>query len=212
MKNFKLLGCFIFLIGCSDNNANYVSTSPQNNQQSLPKPISEYAYNSYSKSQFPTLYKEWGSNWVKKISEVEKAAVHKIANEQNACDSIEEAGISTAKSTPKKEIVIFVNCANNQQFYVSDQDVLTNNKSLSNSENSIDYETATERCKTLIKLKAELPASVKYGKIETSKYDMNGNVIVKVPFSVQNYLGAELPYVAKCLFTPDGKEEFSIIE
>lgn len=212
MKKFGLLCSFVFLIGCSDNNRSYESVNNQNNETSLPKTIGEYAYNDYSKSQFPNLYKEWGSSWVKKISEVEKMAVHKIANEQNACDSIEEAGISTEKSIPKKEIVIYVNCTNGQQFYVSDKDLSKNTKSFSNSEKSIDFKTAIGKCKTTIKSEVEFPASVKYGTVETSKGEMNGNAIVKVSFEAKNNLGAELPHVAKCLYTPDGKEEFSIIE
>lgn len=212
MKNFEILvfGCFLFFMGCS--NDNYESSQEEIIKPSLPKPIGEFAYNDYTQNQFPKLYQEWGNKWVEKIAEVEKAAVYKIANEHNACDSIEEAGISTSESTPKKEIVIFVNCTNGEQFYVSQNDLLMDTKSLANSEKSIDFVTAIENCKASIKTNTYFPATVKFGEIETFKGKLKGNVHVKIHFAVKNELNDEFSHVAECIYNPSREEEFAIIE
>ncbi|MDC4255202.1 zinc ribbon domain-containing protein [Acinetobacter baumannii] len=176
------------------------------------KPISEYAYNDYTKDQFPKLYAEWGSKWVQRIAKVEKAAVHKIANSENTCDSIDSAGISTTRSIPKKEIVIYVNCMNGEHFYVSEKQIKENEPLLSQAQKSVDVDEAINRCKQLIRNNEIHPLSIKYGNIDTFKAQGNGNVVVTVLYESKNDLGGELPHKVKCYIPPEGKDEISKIE
>lgn len=176
------------------------------------KPISEYAYNDYTKDQFPKLYAEWGSKWVQRIAKVEKAAVHKIANSENTCDSIDSTGISTTRSIPKKEIVIYVNCMNGEHFYVSEKQIKENEPLLSQAQKSVDVDEAINRCKQLIRNNEIHPLSIKYGNIDTFKAQGNGNVVVTVLYESKNDLGGELPHKVKCYIPPEGKDEISKIE
>ncbi|HFF6822690.1 TPA: hypothetical protein ACGEAE_004042, partial [Acinetobacter baumannii] len=176
------------------------------------KPISEYAYNDYTKDQFPKLYAEWGTKWVQRIAKVEKAAVHKIANSENTCDSIDSAGISTTRSIPKKEIVIYVNCMNGEHFYVSEKQIKENEPLLSQAQKSVDVDEAINRCKQLIRNNEIHPLSIKYGNIDTFKAQGNGNVVVTVLYESKNDLGGELPHKVKCYIPPEGKDEISKIE
>lgn len=176
------------------------------------KPISEYAYNDYTKDQFPKLYAEWGSKWIKKITNVEKAVVQKVANSENTCDSIEEAGISTTRSIPKKEIVIYVNCANGERFYVSEKELKEDKQILSQAQKSVDVDEAISRCKQLIRVNETHPLSIKYGNIDTLKAQGNGNIVVSILYDSKNDLGGELPHKVKCYIPPEGKDEISKIE
>lgn len=176
------------------------------------KPISEYAYNDYTKDQFPKLYAEWGSKWVQKIAKVEKAAVQKIANSENTCDSIDSAGISTTRSIPKKEIVIYVNCINGEHFYVSEKQIKEDKPLLSQAQKSVDIDEAISRCKQLIRINETHPLSIKYGNIDTFKAQGNGNIVVSILYDSKNDLGGELPHKVKCYIPPEGKDEISKIE
>ncbi|QXA08189.1 zinc ribbon domain-containing protein [Acinetobacter pittii] len=176
------------------------------------KPISEYAYNDYTKDQFPKLYAEWGSKWVHKIAKVEKAAVQKIANSENTCDSIDSAGISTTRSVPKKEIVIYVNCMNGEHFYISEKQIKEDQPLLSQAQKSVDVDEAISRCKQLIRVNETHPLSIKYGSVDTFKAQGNGNIVVTVLYDSKNDLGGELPHKVKCYIPPEGKDEISKIE
>jgi hypothetical protein len=185
-----------------------------NEPMGLPKPIADGASLEYTKDQFPKLFEKWGSKWVKKISEVEKAAIHKIANTENSCDEIISGFISENKSIPKQKIVIFVDCANGERFYVEDSEVDTKEAIKSQTEKAISQDEAFDRCKKLVKANATYPSSVDFKLLDTSGFQAKttGNVVVNLGFKAKNGFGVELDAQARCVFTPDGQGEVTFTE
>ncbi|ENW29368.1 hypothetical protein PFCIP103579_3122 [Prolinoborus fasciculus] len=212
MKKIILLALAIGLLGCGGE----VESPKKSNtsEQSGPKKISQYAYNNYSIDQFPRLYAEWGEDWVKRISELEKQAVQKIANEPNTCDSIDMVALSDNRSTPKKEAVFFVDCVNGERFYVSQTDLVGTKEIKSQTQKAISQTDAFDRCRDMVKANAKYPTSVNFKLLDSSGFTAatTGNVVVMLGFEAKNSFGAELPAKARCVFTPEGKGEISIIE
>jgi hypothetical protein len=207
-----LLVLAVGLIGCSSE----PNGSKNNNEidQKLPKPISEYAYTNYSKDQFPKTYAQWGEDWISKISNFEKQVAQKIANESNTCDSIEMVSLSDNKSTPKKEAVFFVDCANGERFYVSQNDLADTQEIKSQTEKAISQSEALESCIQMVKANTKYPSSVNFKMLDSGGFTAKttGNVVIALGFEAKNSLGAEVSAKARCVFTPDGESEVSIIE
>lgn len=210
MKKIIFLVLLAGLVGCSREES---TVSPESIND-LPKPISEYVYTKYTKDQFPRLYQNWGDEWVAKISELEKKAVHKIANERNSCDSIEMAALSENKSTPKKEAVFFIDCANGERFYVSQNDLDSGVEIRSQTEKAISQSDAYDQCIQMVKLNAKYPSTVNFKMLDSNGFTAKttGNVVINLSFDAKNSFGAELPAKARCVFTPDGKKEINITE
>ncbi|MFW1942918.1 hypothetical protein ACG93R_05355 [Acinetobacter guillouiae] len=211
MKKIILLSMFLGLFGCSKK---VEDTNTASSESTLPKPISEHAYSTYTKDQFPRLYEKWGDDWVVKISELEKKAVHKIANEHNSCDSIEIAALSENKSTPKKEAVFFIDCANGERFYVSQNDLDKNTEIKSQTAKAISQSEAFDKCIQMVKENTKYPSSVNFKMLDSNGFTAKttGNVAINLGFEAKNSFGAELPARARCIFTPDGVNEITITE
>lgn len=213
MKNIILLALVICLIGCGGDPEN-----PKNNNNKIDgrvsKPISEYAYTEYSRDQFPKTYAQWGDDWISKISSFEKQVAQKIANESNACDSIEMVSLSDNKSTPKKEAVFFVDCANGERFYVSQNDLVEVQEIKSQAEKAISQSEALDSCIRMVKDNVKYPSSVNFKMLDSSGFTAKttGNVVITLGFEAKNSLGAEVKAKARCIFTPDGESEVNIIE
>lgn len=201
------------LIACSSEPEQ--ETSKQNQTENVvTKPISEHAFTKYDKVNYPKVYKQWGNDWIAKLEAHERAAADKIANSDNACDSIEYIGLSEEKSTPKKEIVVFIDCANGERFFVSDKDIKNDEPLKAQSEKAMSEKQALQQCRELVRNGAKYPDSVDFKILDTSLQTAKtlGNVIVTVGFTAKNSLGAELPVKAKCLFTPEGHAEVTYFE
>lgn len=188
--------------------------SPRGSDDSSPKPISEYVYTKYTKDQFPRLYENWGEDWVIKIAELERQAVYKIASEHNSCDSIEMAALSENKSTPKKEAVFFIDCANGERFYVSQNDLGSDVEIRSQTEKAVNQSDAYDQCVEMVKLNAKYPSTVNFKMLDSNGFTAKttGNVVINLSFDAKNSFGAELPAKARCVFTPDGEKEINITE
>lgn len=178
------------------------------------KPISQYAFTKYDKQNYPRIYQQWGNDWISKLEAHERASAEKIANSDNACDSVDYVGLSEEKSTPKKEIVVFVDCANGKRFFVSDKDIKNDKPLKAQSEKAMSEQQALQQCRELVRNGAKYPNSVDFKVLDTSlrTSKTHGNVIVTVGFTAKNSLGVELPVKAKCLFTPEGQAEVTYFE
>ena len=98
-----------------------------------------------------------------------------------------------------------MDCANGERFFVSDKDL---NKELkSQSEQAISDKVALSECREMVKRDAKYPDSVDFKLLDTSVQKSKPMVmsLLRLNFTAKNDFGAELPYTAKCLFTPDGK-------
>lgn len=178
------------------------------------KPISPYAFTEYNKQDYPRIYQQWGKDWIAKLEAHERAAAEKIANSDNACDSIDYIGLSEEKSTPKKEIVVFVDCANKERFFVSDKDIKKNEPLKAQSEKAMSEQQALQQCRELVRNGAKYPNSVDFKLLDTAVQTSktHGNVIITIGFTAKNAVGAEMPVKARCLFTPEGKAEITYRE
>lgn len=193
---------------------NDVVSIKSNESSALPKPISENPYWNYTKSDFPRYFEQWGESGVKKISEIERLAVHKIANTQNSCDRISMVGLSENRSIPNQKIVVFVDCDNSERFYLSDSDLNTDTNVKSQTEKAISQSDAYDQCVEMVKLNAKYPSTVKYKMLDSNGFTAKttGNVVINIGFEAKNDFGANLPAKARCVFTPDGEKEINITE
>lgn len=68
-------------------------------------------------------------------------------------------------------------------------------------------------CQKMIKQQANYPATVDHKHFSTSTYRApNGNIVVTAPFSAKNAFGVEIGAKARCVFTPSGENEITIIQ
>ncbi|WP_333666011.1 hypothetical protein [Acinetobacter guillouiae] len=211
MKNILILSIFVGLFGCSKK---VEDTTTVSSESTLPKHISEHAYNEYTIDQFPRLYEKWGKDWIVKISELEKKAANKIANENNSCDSIDMVALSENKSTPKKEAVFFVDCINGERFYVSQNDLDSTKEIKSQTEKAISQSKAFDQCIQMVKANTKYPSSVNFKMLDSNGFTAKttGNVAINLGFEAKNSFGADIPARARCIFTPDGVNEITITE
>ncbi|TCM63815.1 hypothetical protein EC844_11929 [Acinetobacter calcoaceticus] len=210
MKQLFFLAIIVGLVGCGK------SEDPEKGQSvnTLPKPISDDPYWKYTKEDFPRYFEQWGEDGVKRISEIERAAVAKIANTQNSCDRISMAMLSEDRSTPKSNVVVIVDCDNKQRFYVSESALNIGAPIKSQSEKSISQADAFIKCQELVKSNAKYPSSVDFQLLDSSgfKAETTGNVVVNLGFKAKNSFGAEIPAKARCVFPPDKTPEITISE
>lgn len=79
--------------------------------------IAAGALSTYTPGTYPKTFAAWGEEGVRRISEMERKAAEHVANSP-ACDRIELVGLSEQRSVPPSEIVVYVDCANRNRFYV----------------------------------------------------------------------------------------------
>lgn len=191
------------------------SESPQPSSTQLStKPISEHAYTEYNKQNYPKTYKAWGEEWVAKFPEFERKAVQKVATGSNTCDSIDYIALSESKSTPKKEAVFLIDCTNGERFYVSQNELSLGEELRSQSQKAISQDVAYDSCRSMIKASANHPSSVDFKLLDSGGFtaQTTGNVVITLGFTAKNGLGIDIPYRAKCIFTPDGQSNIEFIE
>lgn len=86
----------------------------------IPRPVASIApgaLSTYTPRDYPSTYATWGEDGVRKISQMERMAAEHVAKSV-ACDRIELVGLSEQRSRPPSEIVVYVDCANRNRFYV----------------------------------------------------------------------------------------------
>lgn len=67
-------------------------------------------------------------------------------------------------------------------------------------------------CQGMIERQVNYPRTLDHKILSTSVYRApNGNVVVTAPFSAKNAFGVEMDAKARCVFTPNGESEITII-
>lgn len=156
-------------------------------------------------------YVRWGKEWVDSINTMMPLAVDKVASNAK-CDSPSKAGLSDTRSTVKKEVVLYVDCENTERFYVNQAEIFNPTPLVAESDALNEDEGAyTLACVELSKTKVEYPSSFKPIKPDVLAFKgSSGNMIVEVPFTTLNSYGADLPMLARCIFSTTGKTEVGI--
>lgn len=171
--------------------------------------IDPSVYDPYTRDQYPKTFKTWGSAGVKKINKVRIAAAKKAAASAE-CDKVDIAELSDVRSSPKKRIVIFVDCANGKRFYISDDEVSIPGDTPVQSEETkmraLPDNIAIERCEIALKSSLKFPSSYDpdWGGKGVYRAPTTGNVVVTIDFTAKNGFGNEIPQRAQCFFNSTG--------
>ena len=184
--------------------------SPESATAEKADDISLYAGVAYeiTEKTHPDVYAAWGKEWVDNINTMMPLAVVKVAT-SDKCDAPEKIDISENRSLVQKEVVFHVGCANDEQFYVSQNELF--NPAPLIAENDIlneGFGAYTLACEELTKTKVEYPSSYKSIKPDITAFKgSSGNMIVEIPFTSLNAYGADLPMLSRCIFSTSGDTE-----
>jgi hypothetical protein len=175
--------------------------------------IAEYAVSPITQKGYPKLYAEWGAAKIKEVNGLQPLAAEKVSA-SSECDKVEIVGLSTQRSSPKGEIVFFVDCANGKRFYVSKTE-LKSASSVQSQEKKMSRlsdQQSTEACERAIKAQLANPMtfSRNFGTNSVYRAPSTGNVVVEFVFDAKNNIGNELPHKARCVFNDQGLQEARI--
>ncbi|WP_052023837.1 hypothetical protein [Acinetobacter sp. 272263] len=68
-------------------------------------------------------------------------------------------------------------------------------------------------CQKMIERRVNYPKTLDHAILSTNVYRAsNGNITVTAPFSAKNAFGVEIGAKARCVFTPSGENEITIIQ
>lgn len=219
-KKLLLLALIPLLSACSSesndtetSNDKDISVVESDIANEVDKPKVDYSDVVYeiTKDGYPKTYNTWGKEWIDKINNMMPLAVEAVAANPK-CDAPEMIGLSENRSTPKEEAVFFVDCANYERFFVSQNELKEGTELQAESEVLAgDPSKYIEPCKDLIKAQLTYPSSFKavFGGTNAFK-GTSGNVVVEMDFTAKNGLGNEIPQSAKCLFTTSGTSEITL--
>jgi hypothetical protein len=149
--------------------------------------------------------REWGADWIRRINEAMPKAVKKAAASPE-CDFAEMAGISD-RSTPRKEMVFYVDCRNGKRFYISQSDLESEAVVVSKNAQTaaISDSAAIEACEKSVKRQLNNPLTFDRDILNTSVYRApTGNIAVTFTFQAKNSFGGELPHRARCVIDDQG--------
>lgn len=172
--------------------------------------ISEYAVSPITKKGYPKLYAEWGGTKIKEINALLPLAAEKVAASPE-CSKVELVELSGQRSSPRGDIVFFVDCANGKRFYVGKTELKDTSTPQSQEKKmgSISNLQATEACDKAIKAQLTNPISFnkRFGTNSVYRAPTTGNIAVEFVFEAKNSLGGELPHKARCVFNDMGLQE-----
>lgn len=152
---------------------------------------------------YPDVCREWGDTWIKRINGLMPGASRKAAQSRE-CDRVEYVGLSD-RSITRKEIVLYVDCANGARFFYSERDIKAGTVVASKQSKTAAFsdEQLIDACETSVKSQLKYPLSFNRKWTSISVYRApGGNVVVQFEFEAKNPLGGTLPQTARC-YTDD---------
>lgn len=176
--------------------------------------ISPTAVSAITPSGSPKIRSAWGDAGIARLNRLQPLAARKVA-ESNKCDRVEVVGFSSDRSSPKEGPVFFVDCKNEDRFYVTQADIEGNRPVKSKKEimQALSDVDVIMICESGIKVQLNYPLSFDRDIMNTSvtrAQKGSGNIAVNFTFSAKNGFGAELPQAARCVFDDRGIREASI--
>ena len=172
--------------------------------------IAPYAVEVMNKKDFPKVYAKYGDKY---ISQVNKLApeIAKYAAKQTQCDRVEMVTFSDSKSS-KQEKVWFVDCANKERLYISENQLKSGEAIKSNAQKAqeYDYLPLMEICGQLIQSQLKFPSTYDEAWLGREQgISPTGTFWVRIPFEAKNAMGNKLPQVGEC--TDEGKGKVKLI-
>lgn len=207
----RSLATILTIIGCFATSAHktYAQTSPTeqaNEAPALAAKISTHAISPITEKSYPKTFRKWGAQNIKKVNNLLRPAAL-VAAKSDTCDKIDYVDLSDSRSTPPDTIVFFVDCLNNQRFYISEQDIINNKTAISKQEktDTISDHDAIKSCIKAVRASLQFPSSLNRELLSTQVYrSPYGNISVTFDFEAQNGLGNLIPQKARCVIDDTG--------
>lgn len=85
-------------------------------------PILPDALTTYTRDQYPKTYATWGEDGVARIVDMERRAAEFVSRAPD-CHGVDYVGLSDQRSSPPREIIIYVDCVNRNRYYVGEREL-----------------------------------------------------------------------------------------
>lgn len=187
--------------------------SPTHGRAATPGPskISADAIDPITKDGYPDVFAAWGDVGIKRINALMPKAAQKAA-ESAECDRVEYVGYSD-RSTPRKTVVLYVDCANKKRLFLSEAELQTKAVPVSKEAKTAAYSDAKliATCEESVKSQLKYPLTFNRSWTSTGVYRApGGNIMVMFTFEAKNALGATLPQKARCAVDDRGMDPAEI--
>jgi len=168
-------------------------------------------FSDYDPQHYPKAFALWGEAGIERIRNHERLAAEHVASSES-CEEVSMVGWSEQRSAPPSKLVVFVDCANGERFYVDESDLAR--PATSQSQLAMPERQALEFCRNAVRGEAKFPSTVEFKTFGSSAWSnqTTGRTVAEIDFEAKNELGAVLPYHAKCYFTPGQKRSIEITE
>lgn len=170
--------------------------------------IAEGAVMPITQKSWPKTCAAWGDAGIARINSLMQPAAEIVASSPG-CDRLEILSLSESRSSPPDSIVFYADCANGQRFYITEEDIASNRKTVSQNDKSkwLSDEQLLEISKEAVRARVKSPCI--FG--ESAVYRaVVGRVVVTVVFSVAGGTGLADQRVAKCYFDGISMKEVEI--
>lgn len=173
--------------------------------------VGKEPYDPYVRKDEPEMFASWGANGVQRINRLRIAAAEQTAR-SGACDRVEASDLDDHWSQAHHRPRVFVDCANQQRFYVTEADL--GRSLLSETEKGARWsrQDAIDTCTAAVRARLRIPASLARDPFGTSAFqaETTGRWVVDFDFKARNALGLRLPADAHCVLTTDGHPDLRI--
>lgn len=148
---------------------------------------------------------EWGDDWIRRINIALPKVAERIARSPD-CDYVEIIGVSS-RSTPRQNVIFYVDCRNLQRFYVSETELgsatapVSKNAKTAGISDAVAITACVNQVKDQLKLPLSFDRHVLSSKIYRSPY---GHISIEFDFSAKNQLGGVIPQHARCVIDDTG--------
>lgn len=170
-------------------------------------------YEAYTRQGYPKTFAKWGAAGVRRIDALRKAAAETVARNPS-CDRVMLAELSDNQSSPPSQPKVFVDCENGQRFYLGPDDVNTPVSSQTEKGARLGTQDLVGRCTEAVRARLNFPSTMNRNiwSISQRQAQTLGNWVVEFDFKAENAFGRRLPASARCVTTPEGETDVTIVE
>ncbi|MNS07281.1 hypothetical protein D3C72_387200 [compost metagenome] len=217
MRRIIISTMAVALAGCGDGGgvqsepAALVSAEPAETA-AVTAPIEPGVYEPYTRDQYPKTFATWGNAGVKRVDALRAAAAETVAKNP-VCDKVAYAGLSDNRSQAPDRPIVFVDCENGQRFYLGENDVGSSVASQTQKSSRFTRSELVGLCTQSVQSQLNFPSTFDQGiwTISSRQAPYTGNWVVEFDFKAKNAFGLELPASARCITTPEGAAEVTIL-